>query len=87
MTVSHMFYNGMIYDSSTNYEDYKKNPNLDMTYDLNDPGFKDLIQAIALGSKATFSYNPTPDEMKAYIAKQEGKKASSIGELSESQNF
>jgi len=44
-----------------------------------------LIQAIALGSKATFSYNPTMDEMKAYIAKQEGKKASSIGELSESQ--
>jgi sodium/potassium-transporting ATPase subunit alpha len=85
MTVSHMFYNAMIHEASVNFEEYKKNPNMDRTYDVNDPGFKDLIQAIALGSKATFSYNPTMDEMKAYIAKQEGKKATSIGELTESQ--
>jgi len=85
MTVSHMFYNNTIYDASTNMEEYRKNPNLERTYDVDDIGFKDMIQAIALGSKATFSYNPTMDEMKAYIAKQEGKKAASIGELSESQ--
>ena len=56
-------------------EEYTKNPNLNRTYDINDQGFKDLIQAIALGSKATFTIHPTLDEMKAYIAKQEGKKA------------
>jgi hypothetical protein len=46
-----------------------------------------LIQAIALGSKATFSYNPTMDEMKAYIAKQENRKVSAIGELTDSQKY
>lgn len=84
MTVSHMFYNAMIYEASTNWEEYKKNPNLEKTYDVNDAGFKDLIQAIALGSKATFSYNPGPEDLKRYIAKQEGKKLSAIGELSDS---
>jgi sodium/potassium-transporting ATPase subunit alpha len=85
MTVSHMFYNAMIHDASTNFEEYKKNPNLDRSYDINDPGFKDLIQAIALGSKATFSYTPSPDELKMYIAKQEGRKAASQSELTEAQ--
>ena len=80
-----MFYNAMIHEASVNYEEYKKNPNLDRTYDINDQGFKDLVEAVALGSKATFSYTPSMDEMKVYIAKQEGKKASSIGELTESQ--
>jgi sodium/potassium-transporting ATPase subunit alpha len=83
MTVSHMFYNAMIHEASVNYEEYRKNPNLDKTYDINDPGFKDLIQAIALGSKASFSYTPSPDELKTYIAKQEGRKAAAQGELTE----
>ena len=85
MTVSHMFYNGTIHEASVNYEDYKKNPGQEMSYDLNDQGFKDLIQAIALGSKASFSYQPTPDEILAYVAKQEGRKINSVDDLSESQ--
>jgi sodium/potassium-transporting ATPase subunit alpha len=74
MTVSHMFYNATIYDATTNFEEYKKNPNMDRSYDINDQGFKDLVESVILGSKATFSYSPSPDELKTYIAKQEGKK-------------
>lgn len=85
MTVSHMFYNGTIHEASVNYEEYKKNPGMEMTYDLNDPGFKDLVQAIALGSKASFSYTPAPDELLAYINKQEGKKYGSVDDLTEAQ--
>jgi sodium/potassium-transporting ATPase subunit alpha len=36
MTVSHMFYNGIIHEASVNFEEYKKNPNLERTYDVND---------------------------------------------------
>lgn len=36
MTVSHLFYNAMIYEASVNYEEYKKNPGLEQTYNIND---------------------------------------------------
>lgn len=36
MTVSHLFYNAMIYEASVNYEEYKKSPGTDMTYDIQD---------------------------------------------------
>jgi sodium/potassium-transporting ATPase subunit alpha len=36
MTVSHLFYNAMIYEATVNYEEYKKTPGVDMTYDIQD---------------------------------------------------
>jgi len=68
-----MFFNGNIIDASVNYSDHLKT-GARIEYNLQDPAFKAVIQAIALGSKATFSYQPTLDEMKAYIALQQGKK-------------
>lgn len=38
MTVSHMFYDGRIYDVSTNYEDYIKSGKK-IFYDIEDIGF------------------------------------------------
>ena len=35
------------------------------------------MQCVALGSKATFSYLPSSDEMKKYLALQRGKTPSS----------
>lgn len=39
MTVSHIFYDNNIFDASVSYEYYLKNPNVDRTYDVEDPGF------------------------------------------------
>ena len=68
MTASHCFYNGQSIDLAVNYEDVLKQ-GLKPDYDINDPGFKSLLECVALGSKATFSYNPTLDDIKNYIAK------------------
>jgi sodium/potassium-transporting ATPase subunit alpha len=43
MTVSHLFYDLQILDASTNFEAYQKNPNLERTYNTEDPGFQELI--------------------------------------------
>jgi sodium/potassium-transporting ATPase subunit alpha len=67
MTASHCFYNGFSLDLSTNYEEVRKS-GARVAYDVNDFGFKSLMQCVALGSKATFSYNPSIDEIKNYIA-------------------
>lgn len=36
------------------------------------------MQCVALGTKATFSYMPTTEEMKKYIAIKNGKKVESL---------
>ena len=36
------------------------------------------MQCVTLGTKATFSYMPTTEEMKKYIAIKNGKKADSL---------
>lgn len=56
MTVSHLYYNGQIVDAGVNYEAYKENPDQYIGYDINDPAFKSLMHAIALGSKASFAF-------------------------------
>ncbi len=70
MTVSHMFFNLGMKDASINYETFKKNPGLNLDYDVKDPGFQSLVQAIALGSKAQFRYTPTKEEIVKYVAKR-----------------
>lgn len=81
MTVSHIFYDLNIFDASTNLETYLKNPNMERTYDIDDPGFKELISSIALGTKATFSYTPSFDEMREFLAKRDGKKSNAYANL------
>lgn len=80
MTVAHLFYDNSIFDATVNFETYRKNPNMDRTYDVEDPGFKELIQSVALGTKATFSYTPSLEEMRSYLAKKAGKKPSAYSD-------
>ena len=40
-----------------------------------------LVQAVILGSKTIFSYNPSDNEMRTYIALKEGKKANFYAKL------
>jgi sodium/potassium-transporting ATPase subunit alpha len=77
MTMSHLFYNLGMVDASTNYEDCKGNPDLKVGYNPKDPMFQTLMETVALGTKATFSYAPTDAEMKKFLAIQHGKKISS----------
>lgn len=79
MTVSHLFYDLGLVDASTNYETYKKNPNgTKINYKLEDPGFQALVQAITLGSKATFGYQPAKEEILKFIAKKRNTSAAHI---------
>ena len=68
MTVSHLFYDFGMLDASVNYSEALNNPGLKLDYNVEDPTFKALMQAVALGTKATFSYQPTDEEMKKYLA-------------------
>lgn len=45
-----------------------------MDYDINDPAFKEMLECLILGSKAYFSYQPSGDECKQFIAKNKGLK-------------
>jgi hypothetical protein len=45
----------------------------EIEYDINDPGFKTLMQCLALGTKSQFSYKPTLDEIRTYLAKKDKK--------------
>jgi len=56
MTVSHLFYDFGMLDASISYDIHQENPNVKLGYNIDDPSFKALIQAVALGTKATFSY-------------------------------
>lgn len=62
MTVSHIYYDTNIHDASVNYQYHQKN-GANIEYDVKDPGFITLMQTIALGTKATFSYTPEVEEM------------------------
>jgi sodium/potassium-transporting ATPase subunit alpha len=68
MTVSHIYYNLGMVDASINYEECKGNPDLKIGYNPNDPMFMKLMEAVALGTKATFSYVPTDAELKTFLA-------------------
>lgn len=70
MTVSHLFFNLGMIDASTNYEAFKKDNSKKLEYDLKDPAFQALIQAVALGTKAQFRFNPSKEQIIKYIAKK-----------------
>jgi hypothetical protein len=55
-----------------------------MDYNLEDTDFKELVRAMTLSSKATFSYNPTNDDILAYLGKKDAKnKKDDVDNLSE----
>jgi sodium/potassium-transporting ATPase subunit alpha len=78
MTVSHMFYDLAMIDASTNYETLQKNPSLMVNYKIKDPGFQALVQAVTLGTKATFGFQPSKEEILKYVAKKRRVSAGSI---------
>ena len=74
-----MFYDGKITDISINYEE-KSRRNAEIPYEnvLEEPGFKSLMKCIALGSKASFSYKPTIEEIKTFLAQKRGVKVATL---------
>lgn len=64
MTVSHIFYSRKLVDAHVNYQEASQGKIL--SYDVNDPDLNELILCTALGSKATFSYTPTIDDILDY---------------------
>jgi sodium/potassium-transporting ATPase subunit alpha len=74
MTVSHLFYNMKEVDATTNYEEYQRdfaadpNTKTKVEYDVEDPGFISLMQAVALGTYTFFEYVPKEDEIKRLYA-------------------
>jgi sodium/potassium-transporting ATPase subunit alpha len=88
MTVSHLFFNNSVKVAEINYEAYQRelaaNPETKMKigYDVNDPAFKDLMQAIALGTYTYFDYQPKDEEVKRLYALKNDIPTKSLGELS-----
>ena len=41
----------------------------DLGYPIDDPCLKALLENVALGTRASFTYNPSEDDIKRYIAK------------------
>lgn len=72
MTVSHLFYGGRYVDAGVNYENHLKNPSLKLGYDMQNKDFKELVKLMALGSKASFGYNASDDEIIAWCKKNGG---------------
>jgi hypothetical protein len=70
MSVSHLFYGNKQVEASVNYEDFLKSPHYhNLGYDIHDKDFKELVKLMALGSKASFQYNPSDEEILKYYAK------------------
>lgn len=81
MTVSHLFYDFTVFDASVNYEDFKKGKVNKLPYIIDDKVFKTLLRSIALGTKASFSYKPTEEEIKRHVAVKKKIKLSKIEQL------
>lgn len=76
MTVSHMFYNRKMVDASINWQAYeeeqrkeKPDENFKPGYDINDSAFRNLVQAIVLGTYTIFNYDPSDEECKMLYAR------------------
>lgn len=67
MTVSHLFYNLASIEAGVNYEQVKQGK-ATTDYNIEDPAFKALLECITIGTKATFSYLPTLEEMKKFLS-------------------
>lgn len=84
MTVSQMYFDGSIEDCSVNYQLYIKSKEVEEAkpekdrdekkilkprYDVNNPGFKEMVKNIALCTKSIFRYEPQEDVIREEIRK------------------
>ena len=76
MTVSHMFFDRKVVDCQVNLQVHQRNQALPkpdekiiIDYDLEDPGFKAMVEAIILGTYTQFIYDPSEDECKQLYAR------------------
>jgi hypothetical protein len=67
MTVSHLFYDFSMVEAEVNYESVKAGK-ATCPYNVNDPGFKSLMESVVLGTKATFVGEPSDEDQKKFIA-------------------
>lgn len=71
MTVSHMWYNNEMKDTSINYQTWERDTDpqkAPLEYDYKEPTFKELMRCLMLGSHAAFAYQPGEEEIKRKIA-------------------
>ena len=71
MTVSHLFYNNKLVEANVNYETHQKDPQAhQLDYDIHEPEFKEILKMMALGSKASFNYNPSNEDIISHYGKK-----------------
>lgn len=85
MTVSHVFYNRIQVDASVNYQQHERNlekakpeDKFRAEYDVNDAGFRDLVQGVVCGTYTIFNYDPTEQECKQLYARMKKVAVSSL---------
>ena len=77
MTVSHMYYNAMLRDTSVNYQVWQRNKdsqNINIEYSTKDTGFMELLETIALGTNASFEAKFDDTEVRRHLARKHQKK-------------
>ena len=85
MTVSHMFFNRQTVDCGVNYQAHERNAQkekpdekLIAEYNVNDKGFRSLVEAVVLGTYTIFNYDPSDDECKTLLARIQKRPASAL---------
>merc|ERR1719163_457247 len=85
MTASHMFFNRETIDIGVNWQIHERNmakekpdEKMQIEYDINDPGFRSLIQAVVLGTYTIFNYDPSDDDAKTLLARMQKKPVAAL---------
>jgi len=52
-------------DADINYQDFEKNGKV-LGYDVGDPNFTELLRCAALGTKTSFNFTPTIEDILDY---------------------
>lgn len=83
MTVSHMWFNNEMKDTSINYQTWEKDTDPSkpaLEYDYKEPTFRELMRCLMLGSHAAFAYQPGEEEIKRKIGAMIGKNPKSVNQ-------
>lgn len=87
LTVSRIYYDDKEVDARVNWEMYARlkkklldnedqkgvSQDKEPKYDVEDPGFIALVDAIAMSTEAYFDFNPTVDDLRQALAEEDGK--------------
>lgn len=87
LTVSRIYYDDKEVDARVNWEMYARlkkklfdnedqkgvGQDKEPKYDVEDPGFIALVDAIAMSTEAYFDFNPTVDDLRQALAEEDGK--------------